>query len=225
VLLIWAGSGALVAVVAAAAGVGAVLLCSLLGLGAGKALGIGGLVAGGLAYAMGKHDKRLHPCSVFFIPMRAYAGLTAAAGGLIFFLPTGPAAPEDPRLDAIVQALSRESASGSSGPAREFAARYAALKDPALGVDEKRCHLALDAADPATARNAELYVRASNLKSYGDDGKRALCEAYLKRLRADFPKAACHVAVRGPFLWGVQGSSASPGAAPSIRVTSDPPRF
>lgn len=219
-LLIWSGSGALVAVASAGAGLLVALGGSYFGLSAGKALGIGALSAGGLAYLLGRHDAKLHPCSIFFIPLRFYAALTAAAGGLLFLLPGKPDAPEDPKLASIVRSLAAQAPWGSSGGAREVAARYAALKDAELGTDEKRCHLALDSSDLKAVRKAELYVRASKLKERDEAGKRALCEAYLKRLKADFPQAACHVAIRGLFLWGVRGSS--PGA---IHVDSDDPRF
>ncbi len=215
----------MVGFVAAAAGVGAILASSWLGLGAGKAMGLGGLAAGGLAWLLGKHDGKLHPCSIFFIPLRFYASLLIAAGVGCFLLPDRPETPADPRVGEIARRLGKEIAGGSSGAAQEVAARLAALKDPALGADEKRCHLALDSSDLKAVRKAELYVRASKLRDRDDDGKRALCAAYLKALRAEFPQAACHVAVRGLFLWGVQGGAAAGTAPPAIQVGSDDPRF
>ena len=220
-LLIWSGSGAMVAFVSAAAGIGTMFLCTYLGLGAGRAIGVGGMAAGALAFYLGKHDSRLHPCSIFFIPMRLFAVVAAVAGALFFMTPEKPKTEADTKADAklklIVQRLGEGPATGSSAQAQEVAARYAALKEPELGSAGRRCHVILD------GTKVELYVKEPDLKKLGDAGKKALCAAFLKRLRADFPQAACHCAIRGLLRWGVAGSQTAD--APVIRVDSDEPRF
>src|SRR5688572_31407432 len=108
-LLIWSGSGAMVAVASAGAGIGAMFLCTFLGMGAGKAIGVGGMAAGALAFFLGKHDGKLHPCSIFFIPMRLFAVVAAAAGALFFLTPEKAKSEAETQADArsklIVQRL------------------------------------------------------------------------------------------------------------------------
>jgi hypothetical protein len=220
-LIIWSGSGAMVAIASVGAGIGAAFLCAFLGLGTGKAMGIGGVAAGAVAWLIGRHDAKLHPCSIFFIPMRVFAVALAAAGAFFFVTPEKPKTEaesrRDAKLDLIEKRLGEAPASGSNARAQEVAARYAALKEPEFGSAGRRCHLLLD------GDNVELYIKEPNLKSFGEAGKKALCAAYLKRLRLDFPQASCHCAIRGLVLWGVQGSATSD--TPAIRVTSDHPGF
>ena len=224
-LLIWSGSGAMVAIASAGAGIGATFLCTFLGLGVTKAMGIGGVAAGALAWFLGKHDGKLHPCSIFFIPMRLFAVVAAAAGALFFLTPEKPKTEAETQADAksklIVQRLGEAPATGSNGKAQEVAARYAALKEPELGSAGRRCHVILD--DPVSPNKVELYVKEPDLKKFGEAGKKALCAAFLKRLRADFPQASCHCAIRGLLLWGVSGSQTAD--APVIRVASNEPLF
>ncbi|HEX7902167.1 MAG TPA: hypothetical protein VF950_30690 [Planctomycetota bacterium] len=220
-LLIWSGSGAMVAIASAGAGVGAIFLCTFLGLGTGKAIGVGGMAAGVVAWLLGKHDAKLHPCSIFFIPLRAFAVVTAAAGALFFVTPEKPKTEADTKVETklkqVTQRLSEAVATGSDGKAQEVAARYAALKEPEFGSAGRRCHVILDAA------KVELYIKEPDLKKFGEAGKKALCAAYLKRLRTDFPQASAHCAIRGLLLWGVTGSQTAD--APVIKVDSDEPRF
>lgn len=219
-ILIWSGSGAGVAFVSAALGVGAMFLCTWLGLGAGKAIGIGGMAAGAIAWMLGKHDSRAHPCAIFFIPLRVFAVVTAAAGGLMFITPDKPKTPEDDRMSEIVKRLGEAQATGNNGRAQEAAARYAALKEAEFGSPDRRCHVVFDSPEAAAVRKVELYVKDSKLKTLGDEGKKALCAAFLKRLKAEFPQATCHVAIRGMLLWGVRGSSSG-----AITADSQEPRF
>jgi hypothetical protein len=223
--------GFMVGLLAVAAGVGGAFGAGALGA-ASRGPAIGLLAMGAVAWLLGRHEpERGQACSLFFIPLRALAAVALGAGGLFLFVPgtTPSSEPKNPRLDAIETRLRSETASGSNGVAAEKAASYqrAILGFEKLsGIDGKvTVHLELDAPDVKAVKKACLYVQSSTLKKYGDEGKKGLMSACLKMMRADFPQASCHVAARGPFLWGVQGSSASAEGAPVIQVTADAPKF
>ena len=112
----FARSGAMVAFVSAAAGVGTMILCTYLGMGAGKAIGAGGMAAGALAWFLGKHDGKLHPCAIFFIPMRLFAVLTAAAGALFFVTPEKPKTEADAKSDAKLKLIIQRLGEGEGEP-------------------------------------------------------------------------------------------------------------
>jgi hypothetical protein len=223
--------GFMVGLLAVAAGVGGAFGAGALGA-ASRGPAIGLLALGAVAWLFGRHEpERGQACSLFFIPLRLPAVVSLAAGALFLFVPGKdvPAEPKDPRLDAIEARLKSESVSGSGGVAAEKASSYqrAILGfEKIVGVDGKvTLHLDLDSPDAKSVKKAALYVQSSNLKKYGDENKKGLAALCLKMMRADFPQASCHVAARGPFLWGVQGSSAGAEADPVIQVTSDAPKF
>ena len=229
--IIGTSRGFMVAFVSVAAGA-----LGLFGAGAAgassRAVAIGLLAMGAAAWLLGANEpERGKACSLFFIPLRLWAVVSLAAGGLFLFVPMKdtPSEPKDPKLAAIETRLRSETASGSGGVAAEKAASYqrAILGfEKISGIDGKvTVHLDLDATDLKGVKKAALYVQSSNLKKYGDENKKGLMSVCLKMMRADFPQASCHVAARGPFLWGVQASSPSPDAAPAIQVGSDAPRF
>ena len=222
----------MVAIVAVGAGFLSVLGAGAAGAAA-KSVGIGFLAMGAIAWFLGAHEpERGQACSLFFIPLRAYAAVSLIAGGVFLFIPsTAPTStPKNPKLDGIETRLRSETASGSSGWAAEKAASYQkaiVAFEKIAGMDGKvNVHLDVEGTDFKEAPKAALYVQSTSLKKYGDDGKKSLISICLKMMRADFPKATCQAAARGPFLWGVQGwSTAAPDAAPVIKVTSDSPGF
>lgn len=239
-LIIASRRGLMVAFLGVAAGVLAVIGAGALGAGT-KALGIGFLSMGVVAWLLGRHEpERGDPCSLFFIPLRLYAAVSLAAGGLFLFVPgrtptstslSSPApSARNSKLDAIETRLRLDTASGSSGAAGEKATSYQKALvafEKISGIEGKvSVYLDVDGVDFKEASRATMYVQSASLKKYGDEGKKGLASVCLKMLRADFPKAACQVAARGPFLWGVQGSSLpAPDAVPVVTVTSDSPRF
>jgi hypothetical protein len=224
--------GFFVGFIAVAAGAGGLFAASALGA-ARLAPGIGILSLGAVAWFLGRHEpERNRACSLFFIPLRLYAVAALGIGALFLFIPGSPgkaASPEDQKLSEIALRLRNETATGSSGGAQEKAAAYqrAILGFEKLsGIDGKvSVHLELDTPDLKSVRRATMYVQSSNLKQYGDEAKKSLAGACLKMLRADFPEATLNVAARGPFLWGVRGTSAGGTAEPVLRVGSESPRF
>jgi hypothetical protein len=238
-LIIASRRGFLVAFLGVAAGFLGVIGGSALGAGT-KSIGIGFLSMGVVAWLLGRHEpERSDPCSLFFIPLRLYATVALAAGGLFLFVPntdktplsfSSTPSPRNTKLDAIETRLRSDTASGSFGPASEKAMSYQkAIQafEKISGIEGKvNVYLDVDGTDFKEAARATMYVQSANLKKYGDEGKKGLASVCLKMLRADFPKATCQVAARGPFLWGVQGVSLpAPDAVPVITVTSDSPRF
>ena len=230
--------GFMVAFLGIVAGVLALLGAGALGAG-NKSVGIGFLSMGVVAWLLGRHEpERGDPCSLFFIPLRLYATVALAAGGLFLFVPnttptsssasTAPSA-RNTKLDAIETRLRADGASGTSLDAGQKAASYQkAIQafEKISGIEGKvNVYLDVDGTDFKEATRATMYVQSANLKKYGDEGKKGLMSVCLKMMRADFPQASCHVAARGPFLWGVQASAPGAEADPVIRVTSDGPRF
>src|SRR5689334_948721 len=178
--IIGTSRGFMVGFLAVAAGVGGALGAGALGA-ASRAAAIGLLALGGVAWMLGRHEpERGQACSLFFIPLRLYAVVSLAAGGLFLFVPgtTPSSEPKNPKLDAIEARLRSETASGSNGVAAEKAASYqrAILGYEKLsGIDGKvTVHLDLDGADLKSAKKAVLYIQSSSLKKYGDDGKKGL---------------------------------------------------
>lgn len=227
----------MVAFLGVVAGVLGVIGSNALGAG-NKSIGIGFLAMGAVAWLLGRHEpERSNPCSLFFIPLRLYAAVALGAGGLFLFVPntastsmSTSAPPKNSKLEAIESRLRQEPVTGSSGGAAEKAASYQKAVqglEKIAGIDGKvHVHLDVDGIDFKEATRATLYVYSFNLKKYGDEGKKGLASICLKMLRSDFPRATCQVAARGPFLWGVQGSSLpAPDAVPVITVTSDTPKF
>src|SRR6185295_12889031 len=86
-LIIASRRGFLVAFLGVAAGFLGVIGGSALGAGT-KSIGIGFLSMGVVAWLLGRHEpERSDPCSLFFIPLRLYATVALAAGGLFLFVP------------------------------------------------------------------------------------------------------------------------------------------
>jgi hypothetical protein len=237
-LIIGSRRGFMVAFLGVAAGFLAVIGGGALGA-ATKSVGIGFLVMGGVIWLLGRHEpERSNPCSLFFIPLRLYAVVSLAAGGLFLAvpnttsspLPSGTPTPQSPKLNGIESRLRAQTAWGSTPAAAEKAAGYQkailGFERIAGGEGKVNVHLDVDGADFKEASKVTLYVQTIALKKYGDEGKKGLASICLKMLRADFPKATCQVAARGPFLWGVQGwTSPDPDTVPVITRTSDTPRF
>jgi hypothetical protein len=228
-ILIYTRQGLLVAFLAVAAGVGGLLIAGALGA-VGSAAGIGFLSLGAVAWLLGRHDpERNRACSLFFIPLRLYAVVALGIGALFLFVPGRAASPENKKLSEIESRLRSEPATGSSGGAQEKAAAYqrAILAiEKISGIEGKvSVHLELDSSDLKSVRRASMYVQSFNLKKYSDEDKKSLVGLCMKMLRADFPEAALNVAARGPFLWGVRGTSAGGPAEPVIQIGSDSPRF
>jgi hypothetical protein len=218
--------------IAVAAGVGGLFAAGALGAGR-LAPGIGFLSLGAVAWLLGRHEpERNRSCSLFFIPLRLYAVAALGIGALFLFIPGSSGkstSPKEQKLSEIGSRLRTETASGSSGGAQEQAAAYqrALLGFEKLsGIDGKiSVHLDLDSPDLKSVRRASMYVQSFNLKQYSDEAKKSLAGVCLKMLRADFPQATLNVAARGPFLWGVRGTSAGGTAEPVIHVGAESPRF
>jgi hypothetical protein len=227
-LIIASSRGFMVALLSLVAGVVAVFTGGA--FGASKAVAIGILAVGATAWLLGRHEpERNRACSLFFLPLRFWAAPVLVAGVLFLFVPNKPKTPENRKLDDIEARLRSDVASGSSGGAAEKAAGYQKAIvgfEKLSGIEGKvSVYLDLDSSDLREVRKAALYVESFNLKKYGDEHKKALVSVCVKMMRADFPEAAVHVAARGPFLWGVRGSSPSAGAEPVMVVDSDEPHF
>jgi len=238
-ILISGGSGMMVAIVAAVAGIGAIFAWPALGLTSltNNSPAVGMITCGAVAYLLSKREYNQlppRPNTIFFIPVW-FLGIIVGGAGIFFLVGMGdlPETPKTPpaakaKLDRIRKQLSDHASAGSSdlaaAMAKSFRARIVEVTKASGASTVINVYLELDNQDLTKTRSAALYMSVRDLKNYSDEAKKQLCQLALDLLSVKFPKATVHAAAKGWFLWGVQGSKV-PGGPAIITLGMDDPLF
>ena len=225
-MILLSGGGCLIKIVGAVVGLAACGAAMMLGLKDVRAGGAGCIAWGVTVILLSRRDPRTRDGK-----LPGWGILVAGAGIATFLWPAwfNEQSRVKEQAKSATDKLSASLASGSHPIAESKAGAYrlSVLEfEKQAGLSGKvSVRVELDGPDPAAVKKASIFVETDRLRDYGNDRKKALAERLIKLLQADFPKAACNAAVRGPFQWGVQATSPSPGQAPSVTLGSEKPAF
>ncbi len=227
-------AGIIVALVALAAGGGAMVAAPSIGISESSALPFGLLVAGIVACLVSWHQSVSGNPNSIILPIWMYGTASAIFGlfGLIGLIGlTGPAPitkEEERRLEEIRGELRKSAVSGSNQKARDAATRYhgtVSANAKKLGGGEKASVYVDVAGEGDRVRSVAMYVRLDGAGRMKEDDLKTLLSICIKLLQTDFPHAACGAAVCGPEGWAAHSQAKGPNMPAVHVIRPELPRF
>ncbi|MBV8879756.1 MAG: hypothetical protein JO332_07330 [Planctomycetaceae bacterium] len=225
--MLFAGGGCLPKIAGAVVGIAVCGLMMALGLKDARAGGAACIAWGATVVVLSRKYPQYRNDR-----LTAWCVLIAGAGVATFLWPNY--FNEKSRVSEHVSSVNdrlHEKLSGGTHPIAETRAAAARLWvmdfEKSLPADQKgeiRVYAELDNGNPKDVQKASVYVETAALRYYGPDRKTEIATQLVRMLQAEFPRASCNAAVRGPFQWGAK-ASAAPGQPPTVALNSEKPAF